>query len=140
MADEYITKESLIKDYLAVEKKLGKIPASTNLKQYGLPDVSKFNQRFGSWRRFLKEIGKDVEVKVYKRKTDDSRAFTPQEYLSVLNAINNDYPNNDTIMSKNHAVYYNGKFYKAKYFAVSRIKSTASPFYRQYSLLFQIFS
>lgn len=88
--NNYVTKESLIEAYLEAEKKLGAIPPSTNLQKFGLPPVSKFNQKFGSWRKFLKHIGRNVEVKSYTRKANLKRVFTPQEYLKVLDTIKNE--------------------------------------------------
>jgi integrase len=85
-----ITRESLEKDFLKVEKELGRIPPSTHLEQYGLPPVAKFNQKFGSYRKFLQAIGRDVKLRAYTRKTDPKRFFYPKEYLKILSLINNE--------------------------------------------------
>jgi len=90
MTEAKITKEFLEKEFLKVEAQLGKIPASTQLEQYGLPSVAKYNQKFGSWRKFLQSIGRDVKLKEYTRKTDPKRFYYPKEYLKLLTVITNE--------------------------------------------------
>ena len=86
---EGIDKEELIKSFLDVERKLGKIPPSTHLEMYGLPPVAKFNQEFGSWNKFLQSAGKKVSLRQYKRKQNLKRFFYPQEWLKFLQTIEN---------------------------------------------------
>jgi integrase len=90
MTEAKITKEYLENEFLKVEKELGKIPPSTKLEQYGLPPVAKFNQKFGSWRKFLNAIGRNVPLKKYSKKSNPKRFFYPKEYLKILSVIHND--------------------------------------------------
>jgi len=83
-------KDNLKKAYLKVESRLNKTLKSTELEKNGLPHVSKFNQKYGSWNKFLKEIGKDVELRKYTRKTNPKRFCYPQEHQKMLNIIHNE--------------------------------------------------
>jgi len=90
MTEAKITREFLEKEFLRVEQELGKIPPSTQLEKYGLPPVAKFNQKFGSYRKFLNATGHDVQLKKYTRKTDPKRFFYPKEYMKILALIQNE--------------------------------------------------
>jgi integrase len=90
MTETKITKEFLKKEFLKVEQRIGMVPPSTKLESYGLPPVGKYNQKYGSWRKFLQSIGKNVPSRKYTRKTDSKRFFYPKEYLKILGIIQNE--------------------------------------------------
>ena len=81
-------RKELIRRFLIVEKKLGRIPDSAKLEQQGLPKIIYYNRYFGSWKKFLQHIGR-VTVRKYARKINPKRFFYPQEWLRFVNAVNN---------------------------------------------------
>lgn len=88
--DNKITKETLIQQYLEAEKKEGRVLPSTNLTKFGLPPVSKYNQQFGNWNKFLIHLGRDVKERKYTRKSDYNRFFYPKEFLKFMEVIKNE--------------------------------------------------
>jgi len=90
MTEAKIDKAYLEKEFLRVKTELGRIPPSTQLEKYGLPPVAKFNQKYGSWRKFLNAIGHNIPLRKYSRKTDPKRFFYPKEYLKILGIIHNE--------------------------------------------------
>lgn len=88
--DNKLTKETLIQQYLEAEKREGKILPSTDLTKFGLQPVSKYNQKFGNWTKFLSHIGRDVKERKYTRKSDYNRFFYPKEYIKFMEVIKNE--------------------------------------------------
>jgi len=82
------SREQLIQLYREAEVKFGPIK-STQLKNYGLPNMNAYNSEFGSWNRFLQVIGKNIQLKKHRRKNNLRRYFTSDEYNQIHNHLKN---------------------------------------------------
>lgn len=57
-----VTKEDLISDYYAVREKLSKKPNRDDINEFGEYNLSQYVSLFGSWTKFLKDIGEYSEA------------------------------------------------------------------------------
>jgi len=56
-----ITKEDLIEAYYQLSEQLGRKPSQGDINSQGMYRIGKYQSVFGSWSRFLKEIGEHTE-------------------------------------------------------------------------------
>ncbi len=71
-----ITKENLIDSFLELEKELGKQPKASDIRARGRYSLFQYNRKFGSWKLFIKSLG---------RKCHQSRIlnFTDEEMIKA---------------------------------------------------------
>lgn len=77
--------------FLDVEKKIGRTPRGDEFTSTGLPDVGYYKRAFGTYGNFLRMMGRDYKNKLYRKKENPKRFFYPQEWLRVMNSVENDY-------------------------------------------------
>lgn len=82
--------EELKNLFLSTETKLGRTPKSNEFPKVGLPDIGYYKRAFGTYGSFLRIIGKDVEVRSNRKKSNPKRFFYPQEWINFMNNITND--------------------------------------------------
>lgn len=82
--------EDLKQLFLDVENKIKRIPKSDEFVNLGLPDIGYYKRAFGTYGSFLKMIGRDVEIRKNRTKSNPKRFFYPQEWINLLNNISND--------------------------------------------------
>ncbi|MHA1658276.1 MAG: homing endonuclease associated repeat-containing protein [Promethearchaeota archaeon] len=72
--DWIITKEKLTDNYWNVKKELGRQPISTDMNKYGKYCKGAYQRYFGSWNKFLEEIGEPIleNTNITKEKLTDN--------------------------------------------------------------------
>ncbi|MDM8554677.1 hypothetical protein QUF75_08120 [Desulfococcaceae bacterium HSG7] len=63
-----ISEQALIEAYKNLKEKLGHSPTSRDMNCYGMYNVSIYYSKFGSWSRFLKNIGESSRIKSIPKK------------------------------------------------------------------------
>lgn len=84
------TKEELTTLFLDIEKRLGRTPKSNELRSVNLPGMNYYRRAFGSWAEFLQSLGRNVEKKSYRMKTNIKRFFGPSEWNKFVRVIHNE--------------------------------------------------
>lgn len=81
------TPEELTKMFLTAESKAKVTPKGHEFKKFGLPDVGYYKRAFGTYGNFLRSLGRDIPIKINRKKDNPKRFFYPQEWVSFINKV-----------------------------------------------------